>query len=144
MPAHPVPRRRLAAVAFAAAALSATCTPRVTLPDEGPLRPATLTFSEEPENSLAGTPISPGVAVTVLYNTGDTDYSSTATIRLSIQFGSGNRAGRLHGDTILAAVNGTALFMGVSIDSAGIGYRLLASSNALGSALSDSFDVVHP
>jgi hypothetical protein len=41
-------------------------------------------------------------------------------------------------------VNGTAVFTNVSIDSAGTGYRLLATSDGLGSALSDTFNVAHP
>lgn len=141
-----MPTRHASACLLAAAVIAAVagCDATVSLPDEGPLRPTGLTFSIQPENSLAGQPLSPGVAVTVLYNTGDTDFSSTATIHLSIEAGTGNPAARLHGDTVLAAVNGTAMFSSTSIDSAGTGYHLLASSNSLGSALSDSFDVARP
>jgi len=142
MPTRLALARPLAAAVLAAA--FAGCIPMATLPDEGPLRPSGLTFSLEPENSVAGAPISPGVAVTVLYNTGDTAFVSTATISLSIELGTGNPKARLHGDTVQAAVNGTAMFSNVSIDSAGAGYRLIASSNGLGAAQSDAFDVAHP
>ncbi len=144
MPQRPVPLRLLATLAALAAALAVAACEMATLADEGPLQPSTLRFTLEPENSLVGQAISPGVAVTVFDNAGDTAFSSTATIRLSIEFGTGNPAATLHGDTVLAAVNGTALFTNVSVDSAGTGYRLLAASAGLGSALSDSFDVVHP
>jgi hypothetical protein len=50
----------------------------------------------------------------------------------------------LAGTTQLAAVNGTALFLNLSIDSAGTGYQLFAISSDLGGALSDSFDVARP
>jgi hypothetical protein len=114
-----------------------------TLPDQGPVRPATLTFSVQPEYAMVGQPIGPGVAVTVLDNLGDTAFSSTASIRLSIALGTGNPAAQLSGATVVAAVNGTATFT-VSIDSAGSGYRLLAASDGLGGAFSDSFTVSHP
>ena len=134
----------LAGAAALAAALAAACDSRVTLGDEGPAVPAKLAFSLEPENSLAGQPIAPGIAVTVLDNFGDTAFSSAATIRVSIALGTGNAAAHLSGATQVAATNGTASFFNLSIDSAGTGYRLLASADNLGSALSDSFTVAHP
>jgi hypothetical protein len=144
MPTRSLPGRRLAAaVAALAAALLAGCNTMASAPDEGPERPTSLRFTLEPENSLAGAPISP-VAITVFDNLGDTSFSSTATIRVSIEGGTGNASAKLHGDTLLAAVNGTALFDNLVIDSAGTGYRLLATSDGLGSAMSDSFDVAHP
>jgi hypothetical protein len=130
-----------AAVTALVAALVAGCNDMATLADEGPIRPTSLRFSLEPENSLGGQPISPAVAVTVFESNGDTAFSSTATIRLSIELGTGNPSAKLHGDSVAAAVNGTALFAGLSIDAAGTGYRLLALSDGLGGALSDSFNV---
>lgn len=115
---------------------------QATLPDQGPTRPVSLRFTVEPEYAVAGQPIGPGVSVTVFDNTGDTVYSSTATIRLSIQLGTGTASARLRGGTQVAAVNGTAAFPDVNIDSAGSGYRLLAVANGLGAAASDAFDVV--
>ena len=142
MPTGPAPERILGAAAVAASVLAWACGfEHATLPDEGPLRPVALTFSIQPEYALAGGPIGPGVAVTVLNSHGDTAFSSFATIRLSIQVGTGNPSGHLMGTTQLAAVNGTATFSGVSIDSAGIGYRLLALADGLGGAVSDSFNV---
>ncbi len=144
LPTHSLGRWSLAAAAAALAALAVAACEMATLADQGPVRPSTLRFTLEPENSLAGQPISPGLAVTVFDNTGDTVFTSAATVRLSIEFGTGNPAAKLHGDTVMAAVNGTALFTNVTIDSSGTGYRLLAASDGLGSALSDSFDVAHP
>jgi hypothetical protein len=144
MAARPLLVPALAAAALALAALASACGATATLADEGPARPTALRFSLEPENSLAGQPISPAVAITVFDNFGDTAFSSTATIRLSIALGTGAPSARLHGDTLLAAVNGTAALTNVSIDSAGTGYRLLATSAGLGSALSDSFNVARP
>jgi len=130
--------RRAARVAFAAAL--GACSETATAPDQGPIRPSTIVFSVQPEYAQAGQPIGPGVAVTVLYNTGDTAYSTRATIRMRIQLGSGKPGAHLLGDTAATTDNGTALFT-VAIDSAGAGYRLLAVSDGLGGALSDSFTV---
>jgi len=140
-----MPARRFLRCGFAAAAtalavaLLAACGPTATAPDEGPVRPASLTFSIEPENAVAGQPLGP-VAVTVLDIDGDTAFSSTANISLSIEVGTGNPLAHLHGTTQEAAVNGTALFTGLSIDSAGVAFRLLATSS-IGNAVSDSFNV---
>lgn len=131
------------AAAFAAAALVAACDPKVTLSDEGPSRPTKLTFSLQPENTVAGQPILP-IAVTVLDNFGDTAFSSAAAVTLSIELGTGTAAAHLNGVTQVTATNGTAAFFNLSIDSAGTGYRLLASADNLGSALSDSFTVARP
>jgi hypothetical protein len=98
----------------------------------------------EPEYAVAGGLIGPGVAVTVFDNFGDTVFSSTASIRLSIAPGTGSPSAHLNGTTQLAAVNGTAQFSNLSIDSPGTGYRLLALSDPLGGALSDSFNVTAP
>jgi len=142
MPTRPAPSHPLAALLVLAAALGAGCDSTVSLPDQGPLRPAALTFSLQPENAVAGQPLVP-VAVTVLNSDGDTAFSSTASISLSIEVGTGNPLAHLHGTTQLAAVNGTALFTGLSIDSAGAGFRLQATSS-IADALSDSFNVALP
>lgn len=114
---------------------------QATLPDEGPRRSATLTFSIQPEYAVAGQPIGPGVAVTVLDSFGDTAFASAASVRLSIVVGTGTLTAHLTGTTQVSAVNGTALFEAVSIDSAGSGYRLRAEADGLGVAVSDSFTV---
>ena len=145
MPTRPALKWRIAAAAAGlAAALLAGCNTTASAPDDGPERPTTLRFRLEPENSLAGAQVSPGVEITVFDNFGDTSFSSTAVIRLSIALGTGSPAAKLHGDTVVAAVNGTADFYNLVIDSAGTGYQLLASSQGLGSALSVPFDVARP
>jgi hypothetical protein len=134
------PVRLLAALAVAVAA-SGACDERATLADEGPARPATLTFSTQPEYAFAGQPVGPGVAVTVLDTQGDTAFSSTATISIEIRPGTGNPAAHVNGMAQVAAVDGTAHFWDLSIDSAGVGYQLWAIADGLRSAFSDSFDV---
>lgn len=134
-----IPFVRRAARVVIAVALGA-CNEVASAPNQGPIRPSTIIFSVQPEYAQAGLPIGPGVAVTVMYNTGDTAYSATVSVRLRIQLGTGKPGAQLVGDTAMSTVNGTALFT-VAIDSAGSGYRLLAVSDGLGAALSDSFTV---
>ncbi|HXY70710.1 MAG TPA: hypothetical protein VEH62_14815 [Gemmatimonadales bacterium] len=112
-----------------------------TLSDQGPIRPATLVFSLQPENTTAGSPLQPGVGVTVLESNGDTAFEATVTIQISIASGTGKGGAHLGGVTQVAAVNGTALFPSVTIDSAGSGYQLLAAAAGLGGAASDTFTV---
>lgn len=112
-----------------------------TLGGTGPVLPTRLTFTLEPEYATAGSPIGPGVAVSILDNNGDTAFYVTATIQLSIVEGTGTAGASIGGVTAVAVANGTALFAGASIDSAGTGYRLLASAPGLGNAFSDAFDV---
>ncbi len=142
MPRRPFPGFWRAAVAAVLTATLAAGCEMATLQNEGPPTPTRLTFSTEPEGAFAGQPISPGVAVTVLDSQGDTAYSSSASIQLEILTGTGSSAAKLNGTTQMAAVNGTANFSGVSIDSAGVGYRLVAVATGLGTAVSDSFDVI--
>jgi hypothetical protein len=111
------------------------------LGDEGPIHPVRLVFSIQPEVSTAGTPLQPGVAVTVLESNGDTALESTATIRLAIANGTGRAGAHLGGVTQAVAVNGTASFPSVTIDSAGTGYQLAAFATTLASAASTAFDV---
>lgn len=70
---RPSAARFLAAGTAALAVAVAGCDGgQASLPDEGPRRPAWLTFSTQPEYAVAGQPIGPGVAVTVLDSFGDT------------------------------------------------------------------------
>jgi hypothetical protein len=137
-----LPRRRIAIAAVVAVSLAGNGCERATLPDQGPVRPSTLVFSLQPEYGTAGSPIGPGIGVTVMESNGDTAIYTTALIQLSILSGSGTRGAHLLGPTQAYTVNGTALFSSVSIDSAGLGYVLVASGPLLHSAASAPFDIV--
>ena len=144
MPIRVSPGRVLAlAGAVAGAAAVAGGCAMATLPDQGPVRPAALVFSLEPENATAGAPLQPAVGVTVLESNGDTAFYSTATIQLSIAGASGKSGAHLGGITQAVPTNGTAFFFSLTIDSAGVGYQLQAYAPALDLvAFSDPFDVV--
>jgi len=137
---HPV---RCAAVAAALVVClgAAPACEMAKLGGTGPVLPTRLTFSPQPEYAMAGAPIGPVVAVTILDSNGDTASYDTAIIRIAILNGTGTRGASLSGTTAVATVNGTANFSNLAIDSVGTGYRLLAGSQGLGNALSDAFDV---
>ena len=116
------------------------------------LSPAQVVNSGVATALLIPTPPSgaqPGVAwatqptVQVLDAAGNIVSNSDASITLTITSGTPatGGAGTLIGTTTVSAVNGVATFSGLSIDTAGVGYRLTASSGVLTPADSALFSV---
>ncbi|MBC7594949.1 MAG: DUF3494 domain-containing protein [Kineosporiaceae bacterium] len=102
--------------------------------------PARLAFSVSPSTSVVNAVLSPRIAVTVQ----STDGSPVATsgIQIDIAIGVNPAAGVLAGSlTALTSATGTATFPGLSIDSIGVGYTLVATSAGLTSATSPSFAI---
>ncbi|MDQ6671259.1 MAG: pilus assembly protein, partial [Chloroflexota bacterium] len=101
-----------------------------------------LAFWVQPSNTRAGASISPGVQVTVQDALGNTVPGSTASVGLTIGTNPAtNPPGTLSGTTTVNAANGVATFSNLSIDMAGVGYTLIASSSGLASATSASFTI---
>jgi uncharacterized repeat protein (TIGR03806 family) len=98
-----------------------------------------VAFTQQPTTVNAGATITPAVRVTVQDSSGNTVPSSTATVTLVI----GNNPGgaTLSGTTSVAAVNGVATFSNLSLNNAGTGYTLTASSSGLTGATSSAFNV---
>ncbi len=115
------------------------------------LSPAQVVNSGVATALLITTPPSggqPGVAwatqptVQVLDAVGNIVSNSDASITLTITTGTpASGAGTLIGTTTVSAVNGVATFSGLSIDTAGVGYRLTATSGVLTPADSALFSV---
>src|SRR5262249_41696891 len=82
-----------------------------------------------------------GLTVTVEDNLGDkiTSYNGSVTIALANNPGGGTLSGTL----TVSVVNGVATFSGLTLDAAGSGYALQASSGSLTSPPSNNF-VVSP
>jgi uncharacterized repeat protein (TIGR01451 family) len=97
-----------------------------------------LAFSQQPGNTVAGAVISPAVTVSILDAAGNLT-SSTANVTLAI--GTNPNSGTLSGTPTVAAVDGVATFSNLSIDKAGTGYTLAASSDSLTGATSSAFDI---
>jgi hypothetical protein len=99
---------------------------------------AKLAFTGQPGNGTGGSNLSPQPLVAI-QDAGGNTVNSTASITLAI--GTNPSSGTLSGTKIVAAVAGTATFSGLSIDKAGNGYTLTATSGALTSATSTALNV---
>jgi len=109
--------------------------------------PAKLEFTVQASGARAGTPFEtqPKVAVEDIY--GNVVTSSRASVTVSITPGTGTAGAILSGTKTLIAesgLGGLAEFTDLSIDQAGSGYMLTATSSGLASTTSQPFDVVAP
>ncbi len=101
-----------------------------------------LFFTVQPLTSPAGPSNINTLSVTVQDAQGNTITSgpnATAAVSLSINANVGGAT--LLGTTTVSASNGVASFPGLGIDNTGVGYRLIASSGSLNTALSSSFNI---
>ncbi len=102
--------------------------------------PAThLAFSVPPTNTPVGATITPAVKVSALDASENRVTTFTGAITLALSANSGG--GTLSGGGSVDAVNGVATFGSLSIDKAGSGYTLTATSGQLTDATSDRFDI---
>jgi hypothetical protein len=104
--------------------------------------PAALAFGVQPSTTAMGHPIAPAVTVAVHDREGNTVESASTSVTVGI--GINSWGGTLSGPLTAAAVNGVAIFPGLSIDTAGRGYTLAASANGLGEVGSAAFNVDLP
>jgi outer membrane protein assembly factor BamB len=89
--------------------------------------PAKLAFVKGPSNAAAGNAISPAVTVAVEDANGNIETSDNAT-QVSLAIGTNPAGGTLSGGAAVTVASGIATFSGLSIDTAGTGYTLTASS----------------
>ena len=112
----------------------------VTTTQPPPPPPATqLRFTVQPTTTQAGQTISPAVQVTALDASGAVVPSFTGAITVAI--GTNPAGGTLSGTRTVNASGGVASFTGLTIDKAGSGYTLKATSSGLTNATSSSFDI---
>lgn len=103
--------------------------------------PTKLGFITEPTHSLAGDTIDPAVRVAIQDQFGNTVLPVTDIVSLGLG-AIPNPGAKLLGTVDVAAVNGVAVFPDLVIDSAGLGYTLLATTPKIaGSVESTPFDV---
>jgi hypothetical protein len=103
-----------------------------------PGAPARLVFRTQPSNAIAGEVLTPVVQVTVQDSAGNV-LDSTASVTLAL--GTNPAGGTLAGTRTVNAVAGVATFSNLSLDKAGTGYTLVASSTGLTEATSAAFDI---
>ena len=104
-----------------------------------PVSASKLAFVQQPTNSASMTNLSPAVTVEVQDADGNRVTSSSASI--SIALGTNPTGGSLMGTNTVSAVAGVATFSTLSIDRAGAGYTLSASSGVLIPAASNPFNI---
>ncbi|KFE66749.1 hypothetical protein DB31_8963 [Hyalangium minutum] len=101
---------------------------------------AAVAFTVQPAaTTVAGVSITPAIKVSLVDAAGNPVTTGSNQITLSL----GNNPGgaTLSGTTRVAAVNGVATFSNVSINKAGAGYTLVASSSGLNSGTSTAFQI---
>ena len=107
--------------------------------------PTILAFNTQPSTSnTTGTTFNIQPVVMVYDAYGNLVTSSTATVSLSITTSTGTSGAVLMGTITMNAVSGVATFSGLSINMAGTGYTLTATSTGLTSAISIIFSVTTP
>jgi len=109
--------------------------------------PVKLEFTVQPGGAIAGMPFETQPKVAIMDRYGNVVTSSRSSITVAITQGSGNVGAVLSGTTTLVAkdaMGGLAAYTDLSIDLAGTGYTLTATSSGLKSATSEIFDVVAP
>ena len=99
-----------------------------------------LAFTVQPITGAAGGTISPAVVVAIQNASGTTLTRMTSPVTVAL--GANPASGTLSGATTVNAVNGLATFANLSIDKAGTGYTLTASSGTLASATSAPVAIV--
>ncbi len=106
--------------------------------DVAPAAMFELAFTTHPATSTAGTAITPAVQVAARDSMGNTVTGFTANVTLAISVNPGG--GTLSGTVTRGAVAGVATFANLSIDKAGTGYRLDATSGVW-SRTSNAFSI---
>ena len=140
-----ISRRRLASIMGAALftiGLLPSSVAAVSPPGPADVTATKLVFTSQPTNSLAGAAINPAVTVSEEDASGNvmtSDSTSQVTVAISNNAGGGTLAG---GDSTTVS-NGVATFSNLKIDTAGVGYTLVAtSSGPLSAATSNAFTVI--
>ena len=105
--------------------------------------PATkLIVTTQPSSSnTSGAVFGTQPRVTIQDASGNTVTTSSAAVTLAITSGTGTAGAVLSGTKTINAVNGIAAFSGLSIDKAGTGYTLTATSPGLTTAATAAFNV---
>jgi hypothetical protein len=98
-----------------------------------------LIFTVQPTSVLAGAAIAPAMRVTALDAQGNIATGFSANVTLAI--GTNPSGGALTGVTTVAAASGVATFTGLTINLAGVGYTLRATSGTLTQAISAAFNI---
>jgi hypothetical protein len=100
-----------------------------------------LAFTTQPSNAFVGTEIAPAVQVAVRDTLGVVDTLATGAVTVAL--GTNPTGATLSGTTTVTLVSGVATFVDLTVNLAGTGYTLRATSTAGGVAAvtSAAFDI---
>ncbi|HEY6808988.1 MAG TPA: hypothetical protein VI160_09400 [Gemmatimonadales bacterium] len=98
-----------------------------------------LVFTVQPSNAASTVAISPSIQVSAENGAGVTDTGYSGFVTLAI--GTNPAGGTLSGTVSVSAIAGVATFTDISIDSAGTGYTLVATSGSLTQRISSAFNI---
>jgi hypothetical protein len=102
---------------------------------------ATAVFNQQPTNAVSGVSISPAITVTVRDANSNLVANGTS-VSMAILNNAGSPAGTLSGTTSVTTTSGVATFSNLSIDKAGVGYTIRATSGAAG-VTSSAFNITN-
>src|SRR3989442_3040835 len=111
-------------------------------PGGGPGTPLGMGFTSQPGDAPGGEPITPAVRVTVQDSTGQPATTFNGPVVVGLDANPTGAA--LLGTPRENAVNGVATFTDLSVDKAGSGYTLRATTSGATGATSDAFDITAP
>ncbi len=98
-----------------------------------------LVFTVQPSASAATVSINPSIQVNAEDGAGVTDTGYTGFVTLAI--GTNPASGTLAGTLSVSAIAGVATFTDISINNAGTGYTLVATSGSLTQRISSAFNI---
>ena len=102
-----------------------------------------LAFIQGPTSTVAGSAITPAVTVAVEDASGNVETGDNTT-KVTLAIGANPGGGTLTGGTAVTVAYGVATFSGLSIDKAGTGYTLTASSSPAYTAATSTFFNISP
>ena len=100
-----------------------------------------LAFVVEPQDTSINRALTPAVQVGILDHFGNVTHS---TVTVQIQLAANPGTGTLRGTASVAATDGVATFVDLSLDQFGNGYRLGASAGTLVPVISQAFNITAP
>ncbi|WP_233261948.1 S8 family serine peptidase [Vitiosangium sp. GDMCC 1.1324] len=101
---------------------------------------AALAFSAQPGSVVAGASFAPSVKVSIVDAFGNV--VTGAQDEISLALASPVEGSTLTGNNRVVAINGVAIFTGLTITRVGAGYTLVASAGSLAGATSSAFEVL--
>ena len=131
----------LTSLAVLGTACVGTTNPTIAIAGSGTSSATHLVFTVQPTSTIVNVAILPPIQVAAQnsFGSADTTYANGITIAIASNANPGGAT--LSGTLTVTPVRGVATFNNISINSAGSGYRLLATAPSVASATSATFNI---